>query len=775
MFPKRIKQLIPLALLAGSLFAQDVQINEMVASNSNGLQDPDYSLYSDWIELYNTTGSSIDLSGYYLTDSDYDNVLGMLDTTKWAFPVGTTIPANGYLVVYADGMNTALHTNFKLSSMGEEVRLFTPSKNLMDSVFMPEQVADISYGRVSDGSWAYLEKPTPGSVNDESATSETLVKAPTFSEPELTSGSQSVTLSVEGSATIYYTTDGSEPTTNSAVYNGSINVSKPTVIKAIAVDSGKPASAVAAQSYIAGVDHDLTVVVLTPENYDSVTQAGGYDKIVINGKTLVDFYEKNGTKAFSQYADFESSGNSSESLPQLNGKLYAKEKYGSKFFNYKLYEEREFTEWRTIGLRNASQDFSRGHIRDALFSRIISTDNVVDMPYESYRPAVLYVHGKYEGIINIREDDDKYYAKHHYGQDMSDYQKERPEYSSPYDVTDPSQHDDYEQWINVRHLYFYYSLMAFSGQFESGGRIWRDSVLQTQFQFHMHDFDQAFMFEPDYIPYNPLGWVAIAMNSSSHEKEMLQFYAAQLNLLYDSTRTAEIFDEVTSEIRSEIPNHAEWNSKLSWSGDIFTSLAQWDSNIAEIRNTMVKRPQYLWENVKSSYGLSTVELTHSVEDTAQGTIAIHGVTSTENSETGDYFPNMPLRLKANPKPGYKFVRWEGISSSTEDSIVVTLTSNSSIKAIFEQGEETSVNSVTNKSAHLAIAGISSQAMKLSIPTAGKYDILIHGLNGRVLFRKSIQLKEGVSVVDLSSAHLAKGIAITSIRGKEHSITRKSVL
>ena len=75
---------------------------------------------------------------------------------------------------------------------------------------------------------------------------------PTFSPAEGTyTEAQNVTISTTtDGATIYYTTDGSEPTTSSSVYNGAINVSSNTTIKAIAVKEGINNSAVAEADYI---------------------------------------------------------------------------------------------------------------------------------------------------------------------------------------------------------------------------------------------------------------------------------------------------------------------------------------------------------------------------------------------------------------------------------------------------------------------------------------------------------------------------------------------
>ncbi len=63
-------------------------------------------------------------------------------------------------------------------------------------------------------------------------------------------GPQSVTLSTPTpDATIYYTTDGSAPTTASTRYSGPIPVEKPTTIRAISVAPGHPESSVAEGAY----------------------------------------------------------------------------------------------------------------------------------------------------------------------------------------------------------------------------------------------------------------------------------------------------------------------------------------------------------------------------------------------------------------------------------------------------------------------------------------------------------------------------------------------
>jgi len=132
--------LIPSIILASALFsavyAQDVVINELLASNTLGHSDiVDFEDYSDWIELRNTTGNAVSLEGYFLSDD-------MNAPYKWPVPAGATIDPNGYFLIWADGHDAGsgevhprgywpwanfttegYHSNFKLSSSGETLTL----------------------------------------------------------------------------------------------------------------------------------------------------------------------------------------------------------------------------------------------------------------------------------------------------------------------------------------------------------------------------------------------------------------------------------------------------------------------------------------------------------------------------------------------------------------------------------------------------------------------------------------------------------------------------
>lgn len=143
-------------------------INEWMAANSSAFADPADGDFDDWFELYNPSDIVVDLTGYSLTDN-LTNATG-----RWTIPAGATIPAKGFLLVWADedtnqnSTNSAhLHVNFRLGQTGESIGLFAPNGSLVDSVTFGAQTNDNSQGRWPDGgaNFYFMPAPTPGAAN----------------------------------------------------------------------------------------------------------------------------------------------------------------------------------------------------------------------------------------------------------------------------------------------------------------------------------------------------------------------------------------------------------------------------------------------------------------------------------------------------------------------------------------------------------------------------------------------------------------------------------
>ncbi len=141
--------------------APTLRINEVLAANTkiaNGGTIPDL------IELHNASTTAIDLAGKSLSDDP-------ATPRAYVFPAGTSIPAGGYLVVYADSDTAApgLHTGFALDAEGDQVSLYDTTAAggaLLDSVVFGFQIPDFSVSRTGTGAttWA-LTTPTPAAAN----------------------------------------------------------------------------------------------------------------------------------------------------------------------------------------------------------------------------------------------------------------------------------------------------------------------------------------------------------------------------------------------------------------------------------------------------------------------------------------------------------------------------------------------------------------------------------------------------------------------------------
>ena len=208
--------------------------------------------------MYNPSSTPVDAGGLYLTDDPEM-------PTQWQIPTGnrsiTTIPAWGFLLVWADGdtKDSGLHTSFKLDSDGDTLYLFdTDGRTVLDSVEFGRQTVNISYGRYPDatGDWQFLMFPTPAMGNTPAY--QGVVSDPAFShEHGFYEEPIEVTIScATPDAMIYYTTDGSEPfqqggrAPTGGVYTQPIRIAQTTCLRAIAVRLGWGSSRMQTQTYL---------------------------------------------------------------------------------------------------------------------------------------------------------------------------------------------------------------------------------------------------------------------------------------------------------------------------------------------------------------------------------------------------------------------------------------------------------------------------------------------------------------------------------------------
>ena len=126
-----------------------VRINEVSAQNSIYVNEQ--FKRNDWLELYNTTSSPIDVEGMYLTNNISKPTLYKI--TKGSTETSTVIPAHGYLIIWCDKLEpeSQLHATFKLDNNSGTLMLTAADESWSDQFAYTRHEGDQSVGRYPDG------------------------------------------------------------------------------------------------------------------------------------------------------------------------------------------------------------------------------------------------------------------------------------------------------------------------------------------------------------------------------------------------------------------------------------------------------------------------------------------------------------------------------------------------------------------------------------------------------------------------------------------------
>src|SRR5207244_12126035 len=101
-------------------------------------------------------------------------------------------------------------------------------------------------------------------------------------------------------------------------------------------------------------------------------------------------------------------GNYSKAWPQKGFTIKPKDDYnGTGTVNYKLFPDKPITQYKVFNIRNAGSDWNTTHMRDRLNQKVVQKKTDIDIM--DGRPCVLFIDGKYWGVYELREHEDKNY------------------------------------------------------------------------------------------------------------------------------------------------------------------------------------------------------------------------------------------------------------------------------------------------------------------------------------------------------------------------------
>ncbi|MBQ7647143.1 MAG: CotH kinase family protein, partial [Clostridia bacterium] len=377
----------------------ELYISEAMSSNKS--YAPVNGKYYDFVEIYNNSDSAINLGDYYLTDNKDE-------PKKYKLPDDTLDPG-GYYLIYCSGLDTKGHAGFKITSAGEDIYLLKDGE-IVDKLSVPSDLKqDQSYGR-NGSDLVYMTVPTPGSANSKGEA--TTLKAPQ-AEPAAGAYDHAVNVVLSGEGTIYYTLDGTEPTSSSKKYSDPIKVEKMASVRAVSIKNGVK-SPLASYFYLVNVNHEYPVIdVAIKQEY--LTGSEGvlnHVKPEYEHEAYVTMM-KNGKEIFSAPCGFKLHGNGSKKLDKQNFQLRFRSEYGLSKLECKLFENRSYKTFNSLILHGGSEDYNIAGFRDELCTSLV--DGVTNLYVLACRPVVLYLNGQYWGIYWLRERFDAQYVVNNLG------------------------------------------------------------------------------------------------------------------------------------------------------------------------------------------------------------------------------------------------------------------------------------------------------------------------------------------------------------------------
>jgi len=706
---------------AFSIAKGQVVINEYSAANYDSFQD-NYGEYEDWIEFYNTSGTLVDLNGYYLSDK-------ATNLTKWQFPSSFIVPAGNTVIVYCSGRDEIVganaHTNFKLTqTKGNEGIYLSDASGLVviDSLSLnPNQKGD-SRGRTTNGAanWSVFQTPTPGGNNI--GAMQEYASVPVFS---LNSGYYGAPISLSIASLnndIYYTTNGDFPDNTATLYTGPITVGSTQVVKAVAYSTtaNVPQSFIVFNTYFINNTHTIPILSISGTQVDDLLSGWPFTNLEPEG--TIEYFDASGQLIDKGTGEYNKHGNDSWAYNQRGFDYIMRDQFG---YNYaikdQIFPNKSRNKFQRLILKAAANDnfsFEDGaHIRDAYIHSLSQTADL-RMDERSYIACIVYLNGNYWGVYELREKvDDHDFTDYYYDQDKNNLQYLKTwggtwsEYGGPAAQND---WDTFKNFVLSNPMSNQTNYQIVKSQFNTGSLIdyfiinmytvcmdwlnwntgwWRGmdpSGDKKKWRYTLWDMDATFGHYINYTgipnttptadPCDPSSlndpgsqghvpiWNALLTNQEFFD-DYINRWADMKNTYFDCAYMITYLDSLINIIDPEMPGQIN-----QWGGGTY---ADWQQNVQDLRDFINQRCSTINASfVNPCYPQLSGPYNVTVIIDGIGEVKMSGITIDQNNSgwTGQYFGGVTLPFEV--KSG-TFYYWEvdPINTYVYDSLVDTLALN----------------------------------------------------------------------------------------------------
>ena len=759
-------------------------INEFMQSNIDGIMDDLNDFPDSWVELYNSGNTAVNLKDYKIgTKKKVANA--------WQLPDKMVGPGQ-YVIIYCDKAGedegvSALHTNFRLESSKKSSLYLFKGDDTIDKIedFAAQPAPNIAFGRNTDGSdeWGYQLEPTPGKANTgKTCKAEDILGEPVFSiKGCVMSTKETITLmltlpdgSPEGTE-IRYTLDGSEPTKNSQLYQSQLSFNTNKIVRAKLFCDGKLSPRSTTHSYLFhGRDITLPVISINTDNrYFNDSKIGIYsDNKASDGKKNyehnwrrpmnIEFFMKDmNASTLNQLIEARVCGGATRGAARKSMAIYANKRFGEKRFNYEFFPDQKpgLKDFKSLMLRNAGNDFDYLYMRDAIIQRNVGSH--LDIDWQAWQPAIVYINGQYRGMLNIRErsNEDNIYTNYNGLEDLDMFENWGELKEGTWDNYNAfkvfyNEHGhtmaEFEQWmdcmefLNLMAANLYYNNVDFPGNnivmwrpTAEGGR-WRWIMKDTDYTMGLYSQCAAnykileWLYNPNYD--SGLNWGANGydstrlfrrlMEDADFNREFIDHCAIYMGDFLNEKGTRAVWDPMYNMIKTEYTYHR--NLINQW-------WPNYNDELRNARNWLSQRTNHFYQQLADYYKLGTpTPLVINKDASEEVKTYVNGIEIKDGYFDGKFFEGRKLTVEGKAGEGREVKGWKVMkdgSTTQVDGSVYTFDmpkcSKLTLTAIF--GESTGIETINT-----------NNPME---------DATIYDLNGRKINSSSLDgLPKGIYII-----------------------------
>ena len=534
----------------------------------------------------------------------------------------------------------------------------------------------------------------------------------------------------KSTAAIYYTTDGTRPTSYSKRYRNYISIDSTAVLRAVAYLNGKKSRILTGSYFIKdSISLPVVSVSIQPEvlfdPYKGVFLRGpnASPKFPFNGANFysrkefpaqVEIFETDKTSVYNSAIGFKIFGGMSRIFPQKSFSLYASNsRYGNKYIRHRIFPEKKQKKYKRLVMRNSGSDFGETHFRDAL---ITSIGKEMGLEVQAYRPAVVFINGTYWGIYNFREKLTRHYISENFqlhkdSLNLIEHRKSIQAGSrKSYDAMQRFMRDnplsaqenyDYiATQMDIDNFMEYQIIQIYIDNQDAGGNIkfwrpmkeggrWRWILFDTDFglghygRYGFKNNSLAFHTRPDGPAWPNPPWSTFNLRSLLKNKgfqaKFVSRFLDRINSTLDSSTIVPKIDAMAAIILPELPRHWErWN---------LTS-KRWQKEVDRMKEYSRKRPAFMREFLHEMFPQFGQDVAFTLKVDSNGLVLLNNVIEVDSQFQGVYFQELPISLRAQPFIGTTFSHWELNGEKIEGkSLDLPLESKTvTLKAIFIKKE-----------------------------------------------------------------------------------------